>query len=44
MQRYAYDVIVVGGGIVGAATAREILTRNPCVKLALVEKEKSIGL
>lgn len=44
MQRFLYDLIVVGGGIVGSATAREILKRNPRIKLAIVEKEKSVGM
>ncbi|XP_054722717.1 L-2-hydroxyglutarate dehydrogenase, mitochondrial-like [Uloborus diversus] len=43
MQRLAYDVVVVGGGIIGTATARELLLRNPGLKLALVEKEKAIA-
>ena len=34
-----YDVAVVGGGIVGLATSRELLRRHPRLKLANVEKE-----
>jgi len=34
-----YDIAVVGGGIVGLATARELLRRHPRLKLANVEKE-----
>lgn len=34
-----YDVVIVGGGIVGLATAREILRRTPGTRLALLEKE-----
>jgi L-2-hydroxyglutarate oxidase LhgO len=34
-----YDVAVVGGGIVGLATSRELLRRRPQLKLANVEKE-----
>jgi len=41
--KHAYDVVIVGGGIVGAATAREIQTRYPMLKLALVEKEADFG-
>ncbi|GIY99801.1 l-2-hydroxyglutarate dehydrogenase, mitochondrial [Caerostris extrusa] len=43
MQRFAYDVVVIGGGIIGTSTAREMLIRNPALKLAIVEKEGSIG-
>lgn len=35
----SYDVLVVGGGIVGFATARELLIRNKRLQVALVEKE-----
>lgn len=38
-QKNNYDVLVVGGGIVGFATARELLIRNKLLKVALVEKE-----
>jgi L-2-hydroxyglutarate oxidase LhgO len=34
-----YDIVVVGGGIVGLATSRELLRRHPRLKLANVEKE-----
>lgn len=44
MQRIKYDVIVVGGGIIGTATARELLLRHPHLRLAIVEKESKIGL
>jgi len=38
------DVLVVGGGIVGLATARAILRSNPERTVALVDKEASVGL
>ncbi len=37
-----YDIAVVGGGIVGMATAREIAIRYPNMKLAVIEKENDI--
>ncbi|MBV8425498.1 MAG: L-2-hydroxyglutarate oxidase [Candidatus Eremiobacteraeota bacterium] len=37
--RVRYDVAVVGGGIVGLATSRELLRRFPGLRLANVEKE-----
>lgn len=42
-QRKVYDVLVVGGGIVGVATAREIALRHPQMSIALVEKESALG-
>jgi len=38
-----YDCVVVGGGIVGLATAREILARYPSLRLAVLEKEGAVG-
>jgi (S)-2-hydroxyglutarate dehydrogenase len=37
------DIVVVGGGIVGLAVAREILKRKPETKLAVLEKEVDLG-
>jgi (S)-2-hydroxyglutarate dehydrogenase len=39
-----FDVVIVGGGIVGLAAAREILTRRPGTSLAVLDKESSIGV
>lgn len=38
-----YDVAVVGGGIVGLATARELILRHPALSFILLEKEKELG-
>ena len=38
-----FDVVIVGGGIIGLAAAREILTRRPGASLAIVEKEPAVG-
>ncbi len=42
-QRQSYDLIVVGGGIVGLATARELSLRHPGWSLAVLEKEPGIA-
>jgi (S)-2-hydroxyglutarate dehydrogenase len=39
----AFDVAVVGAGIVGLATARELLNRRPGLRLAIIDKEHRIG-
>ena len=38
-----YDFGVIGGGIVGVATAREILRRRPGARLVLLEKEPGLA-
>ena len=38
-----YDVVIVGGGIVGMATAQELITRHPNLSFAVVEKEPELG-
>lgn len=38
-----YDIIIVGAGIVGLATAKKILDENPSIKLLLIEKESDIA-
>ena len=38
-----YDTIVIGGGIVGLAIARELLSRDPKQRIAIFEKEPELG-
>jgi L-2-hydroxyglutarate oxidase LhgO len=38
-----YDVVVIGAGIVGLASAREILHRRPGSRLAVLDKEDGVG-
>ncbi|MCZ7587290.1 MAG: L-2-hydroxyglutarate oxidase [Gaiella sp.] len=38
-----FDVVVVGAGIVGLATARELLERQPRLRLAVLDKEAVVG-
>lgn len=39
----SYDVAVIGGGIIGLATARTLLQRRPGLRLILVEKEARLA-
>ncbi len=38
-----FDVAIIGGGIVGAATLYKLQLRNPDLKIALIEKEKELA-
>lgn len=38
-----FDLVCVGGGIVGVSSAREILLRHPHLKIAIVEKENKLA-
>jgi L-2-hydroxyglutarate oxidase len=38
------DVLVIGAGIVGLATAHRLSERHPGIRIAVVEKERAIGL
>jgi L-2-hydroxyglutarate oxidase LhgO len=38
-----YDFVIVGGGIVGCATAMDLAKRFPAMKMALLEKEAELG-
>uniref|UniRef100_A0A8C6WT34 L-2-hydroxyglutarate dehydrogenase, mitochondrial n=1 Tax=Neogobius melanostomus TaxID=47308 RepID=A0A8C6WT34_9GOBI len=42
-SKITYDVAIVGGGIVGLATARELILRHPNLSFILVEKEKELA-
>ena len=37
------DVIIVGGGIVGLATALNLLQQDPPLKILVIEKEKELA-
>jgi L-2-hydroxyglutarate oxidase LhgO len=39
-----YDLVVVGGGIVGLATAFKLLRKKPGTSVLVLEKESSVGL
>ena len=39
-----YDVLVIGGGIVGLASALKLLEKKPNLKLVLLEKESDLAL
>lgn len=38
-----FDVAIIGGGIVGAATLYKLQLRNPNLKIALIEKERIVA-
>lgn len=38
-----YDVLIVGGGVVGLATGLQLLNSKPSLKVALIEKENSVA-
>lgn len=39
-----HDFIIVGGGIVGLATALKLLQANPGLKILVIEKEKEVAM
>ena len=43
MENNQYDIIIVGGGIVGLATAYKINIKYPAKKILVLEKEKEVS-
>ncbi len=43
MENIDYDIIIVGGGIVGLAAAYKINTRYPSKRILVLEKEKEVA-
>ena len=41
MERY--DLAIVGAGIIGLATARELLSRRPGLRVAVVDRADAVG-
>ena len=39
-----YDVVIVGAGLIGMATAQELITRHPSLTYCVVDKENRVGL
>ena len=42
-NKETFDVAIIGGGIVGAATLYKLQLRNPDLKIVLVEKEPKLA-
>lgn len=43
MSQDRYDVVIVGAGLVGLATALNLLTKRPDLRLAVLEKESDVA-
>src|SRR6478736_6412497 len=39
-----YDVVIIGGGVIGCGTARALSLREPGLKICLLEKEPELAL
>lgn len=43
MTNYSYDIAIIGGGIIGLATALELSTQYPRYRIGVVEKEEKLA-
>ena len=44
MSSITYDFVIVGAGIVGLTVAKELKFRNPTARIAILDKEETIGV
>jgi L-2-hydroxyglutarate oxidase LhgO len=44
MSKQAYDIAIIGGGIVGLAAGMELLVRYPSLRLVILEKEQKLAM
>ncbi len=42
-MKMEYDIVVIGGGILGLSVAKEIIDKNPEIKLLVLEKENTLA-
>uniref|UniRef100_G3V5S1 L-2-hydroxyglutarate dehydrogenase, mitochondrial n=1 Tax=Homo sapiens TaxID=9606 RepID=G3V5S1_HUMAN len=40
----SFDIVIVGGGIVGLASARALILRHPSLSIGVLEKEKDLAV
>ena len=43
MNKETYDVVIIGAGIIGLATALKLLAKKPNIKLGIIEKDSKVG-
>jgi len=43
MESGLYDIVIIGGGILGLSTAMQLLERAPQWRVAVVEKEDELA-
>lgn len=44
MSKNFFDIIIIGGGMVGLSTAFQLINRKICKKILIIDKESKLGL
>jgi (S)-2-hydroxyglutarate dehydrogenase len=44
MRSASYDDVIIGAGIVGLTVARELKERAPSARIAILDKENTVGV
>ena len=44
MSKNFFDIIIIGGGMVGLSTAFQLVNRKICKKILILDKEGKLGL